>query len=92
MSKFDNIKPLNRQESLQFLQKLFTSSDKKGIITLSNNIVVYKVIDQKIETVDDNLSSSFKSDIDKIKESIFEQNLFKTLDSRYPTEKFVKGI
>ena len=92
MSKFDNIKPLNRQESLQFLQKLFTSSDKKGIITLSNNIVVYKVTDQKIENVDENLSNSFKDDIDKIKESIFEKNLFETLNSRYPTEKFVKGI
>jgi len=92
MGKFDNLNPLNQQESLQFLQKLFTSSAKKGIITLSNNIVVYRVIEQKIEEVDSNLTNKLTKDIDNIKESIFEQNLFKTLDKTYPTEKFVKGI
>jgi len=92
MSKFDNITPLNQQETLQFLQKLFTSSDKKGIITVSGNVIVYKVVDQRISSVDNNLTKSVEVDTDKIKKSVFGSNLLKVLADKYPTRKYVKGI
>ena len=92
MSKFDNMKPLNRQETLQFLQKLFTSSAKKGMITVSDAVVIYKVVDQKMEIVDNNLSKNLESDADRIKKSVFEKNLFKALNDKYSVEKYVKGI
>lgn len=92
MSKFDNMLPLNQQETLQFLQKLFTSSAKKGIITLSESVVVYSVIKQKIDEVDTNLTTSLQANVNDIKNSVFESNLFKTLSEKYSTEKYVKGI
>jgi peptidyl-prolyl cis-trans isomerase D len=92
MRKFDNMAPLSQQETLQFLQKLFTSSAKKGMITVSDNVVVYKIVEQKMDNVDSNLSKMIEGDVNKIKKSVFEANLFKTLNEKYPTQKFVKGI
>ena len=92
MSKFDNMKPLNRQETLQFLQKLFASSAKKGKITVSDAVVIYKVVDQKMEIVDNNLSKNLEGDANQIKKSVFEKNLFKALNDKYSVEKYVKGI
>ncbi len=92
MSKFDNMTPLGQQETLQFLQKLFTSSAKKGMITVSDNVVVYKVLEQKMDKVDNNLSKVVEGNVNQIKKSVFESNLFKTLNKQYPAQKFVKGI
>ena len=92
MSKFDNMTPLGQQETLQFLQKLFTSSVKKGMITVSDNAIVYKVLEQKMDKVDDNLSKAVEDNVNQIKKSVFESNLFKMLNKQYPAQKFVKGI
>ncbi len=92
MSKFDNMEPLSKQETLQFLQKLFTSSAKNGIISVSNSAVVYKIVEQKIDKADDNLSKIAENSANSIKKAVFESNLFKTLNKAYPAQKFVKGI
>ncbi|NKQ41940.1 MAG: hypothetical protein HF962_10295 [Sulfurovum sp.] len=92
MSKFDNMSPLSKPETLQFLQKLFTSSAKNGMITVSNNVIVYKIVEQKMDKVDNNLSKTVEENVNQIKDSVFESNLFKTLNKQYPAQKFVKGI
>jgi len=92
MSKFDNMTPLSQQETLQFLQKLFTSSAKNGMITVSDNVVVYKIVEQKMDKIDNNLSKLVEGNVNQIKKSVFESNLFKTLNEQYPAQKYVKGI
>lgn len=92
LTKTQELPPLNLGESLQFLQKLFTSNNKNGIIDLSGKKVVYLIVDQKIEEGDENLSRSIESTADRIKKSDFEQNLLKELAAKYPVKKFVKGI
>jgi len=92
MRKFDNMSPLSQEETLQFLQKLFTSSAKNGMITVSDNVIVYKIVEQKMDSVDSNLSKLVEGDAKKIKKGVFEANLFKTLNEKYPAQKFVKGI
>jgi peptidyl-prolyl cis-trans isomerase D len=92
MSKFDNLTPLSQQESKQFLEKLFTSSAKTGMITVSDNVVVYKIVEQKMDSVDRNLTTTVEGYVNQIKKSVFEANLFKTLNETYPAQKFVKGI
>jgi len=49
-----NLEPLNNQESLQFLQKLFTSSKEKGIISVFDKVIVYNILEQKLMPMDDN--------------------------------------
>jgi len=92
LNKFDNLKPLNSQESLQFLQKLFTSNKEKGIISLSDKVIVYNISEQKILPLDENKTVSIKKTIKNIKKKTFESNFLKMLDSKYPTEVYVRGL
>ena len=88
----DNLKPLNTQESLHFLEKLFTSSKEKGIINVADKIVVYTILEQKILPLDVNKTEGVKSSVNQIKQSTFEINLIKMLDKKYPTEVYMGGI
>jgi len=86
------LNPLNTQESLQFLQKLFTSSQEKGIITVMDKVVVYKVLDQKLAPADENQTESVKQTVNTLKRNTFESNLIKMLDQKYPTQTFMGGL
>ncbi|MEY3001692.1 MAG: hypothetical protein RLZZ428_67, partial [Pseudomonadota bacterium] len=87
-----NLNPLNQQESLQFLQKLFTSSKEKGIISLANKVVVYTILAQKVSPMDPNQSNLVKETATNIKQSTFESNLIQMLDKKYPTEVYMGGL
>ena len=87
------LNPLNIQETLQFLQKLFTSQKEKGIISIDDKSVVYKVLEQKF--VSDNKeknSELVKKSVNQIKSQDFQTNLIKSLGQEYTIHKFVEGI
>jgi len=88
----DNIKQLNSEENAQFLQKLFTSSKEKGMINVSDKVVVYKIIDQKFLTTDQNKTKFVKQTVNQMKSKTFESNLIKMLDAKYPTEVYMGGL
>ena len=92
LEKHDNLKPLNLQESLQFLQKLFTSSEENGIISVLDKVIVYNIMDQKLLAMDNNKSDLVKQTVNQIKANIFEANLIKVLDKKYPTEVYMEGL
>ncbi|GIT99456.1 peptidylprolyl isomerase [Sulfurovum sp. TSL1] len=87
-----NLNPLNTQESLQFLQKLFTSSKEKGIISVFDKVIVYNILEQKLLPMDDNQTALVKETANKLKQSTFESNLIKMLDKQYPTEVYMGGL
>ncbi len=80
---------LNRQEGTEFISKLFTSDQEKGIISIGDKVVVYKIIEQKLITLDKNDTEGLKLNVDKIKKQSFQSNLMRELDKKYPT-KFYK--
>jgi len=87
------LKPLNIQESLQFLQKLFTSQKEKGIILIEGKVVVYSIVEQKLASEEKGEKSDFvKKTADQIKAQDFQSNLLKSLEQKYSIEKFVGGI
>ncbi len=92
LSDADNLEGLNSQESLQFLQKLFTSLEEKGIIRLSNKVVVYDIMAQKHLSPDANLTERVKETVNTIKPRVFESNLIQVLAEKYPTEVYVGGL
>ena len=92
LNHFDNLQPLNREESLQFLQKLFTSLKEKGIINVSNKVVVYSVVEQKLLPVDENQKKLVKTTAEKLKNNVFESNFIRLLDNKYPTEVYMGGL
>ena len=83
---------LNTDESLKFVQKLFTSTTEKGMISISDKIVVYKILEQKFSAVDANQTNMVKETTKVAKERIFESNLLKLLDKKYTTEVYVEGL
>jgi peptidyl-prolyl cis-trans isomerase D len=92
LEKRDNLKSLNSQESLQFLQKLFTSDKEKGIISVLDKVVVYSILDQKLLSVDENKTENVKQTVNAMKKKTFESNLIKMLDTKYPTKTYVEGL
>ncbi len=88
----DNIKSLNAQESLQFLEKLFTSNKEKGIISISDKVIVYKILAQKQLPMDENKTANVKQTVNRIKKRVFESNLFDFLDKKYPTKVYMEGL
>jgi len=77
---------LNKQESSNFGSKLFTSNQEKGIISIGEKVVVYKVIEQKLISLDANDTDKLHQTADQLKIQSFESNLMKKLDKKYPTE------
>ena len=92
LEKHDNLNPLNMEESLQFLQKLFTSTEENGIISVLDKVVVYNIIDQKLLPMDENKTALLSSTVNQVKANIFETNLIKMLDDKYPTEVYMEGL
>jgi len=88
----DNLKSLNSQESLQFLQKLFTSNKENGIISVVDKVVVYNILEQKLLSVDVNQTEMISKTADDMKKKTFESNLLKMLDDQYPTEVYMGGL
>jgi len=87
------LKPLNIQESLQFLQKLFTSQKEIGMITIEDKSVVYRVLEQKFGTLDEARNKALvKESVNLIKSRDLQSNLIKILGEKYPVKKFVEGI
>jgi peptidyl-prolyl cis-trans isomerase D len=92
LDHFDNLDKLNSQESLQFLQKLFTSSKEKGMINVSNKVVVYTIVAQKLLPVDENQTKVVNQTVNATKKRVFERNFLKALDTKYPTEVYMGGL
>jgi len=88
----DNLKSLNSQESLQFLQKLFTSNKEKGIISVIDKFIVYNIVEQKLLSVDANQTDFVKQTVNQMKQRTFESNFLEILDERYPTEVYMGGL
>ncbi|CAA6821513.1 MAG: Peptidyl-prolyl cis-trans isomerase PpiD (EC [uncultured Sulfurovum sp.] len=88
----DNLKSLNSQETLQFVQKLFTSNKEKGIISVLDKVIVYNIVEQKILPMDENQTNIVEQTLSKVKKETFETNLIKMLDAKYPTEVYMKGL
>lgn len=92
LNNSDNLESLNSEESLQFLQKLFTSNKEKGIISVLDKVVVYNILEQKLLSMDENKTDTVKETVNQIKKKIFESNLLEILDKKYPTEMYVEGL
>ncbi len=88
----DKVKGLNRTESLQFLQNLFTSLKEKGIIRLQNKHIVYRISKQTLIPQTEITSLDINATVNKTKQGIFDEHLIDILSKRYPTEVYMGGL
>jgi len=77
---------LNKQETVNFISKLFTSEQEKGIIPIGSKVIVYKIVEQKLITLENNNTEELYKNTDQVKEQSFQTSLIKKLDKMYPTE------
>lgn len=80
-----NLNGLNNEESAYFLQKLFTSTEKNGIIAIGNKVIVYNILSKNLLTMDKNEEKMVYRNSYDLKKSIFEINLLKFIDKKYVT-------
>jgi peptidyl-prolyl cis-trans isomerase D len=79
---------INQQETATFISELFTSNEEKGIIPIGSKVMVYKIIEQKLVSLENNETDIMKSNADQVKEQSFQANLMKELDRKYPTKLY----
>ena len=81
---------LSKAQTAEFLQKLFVSNKKRDFITLKDGkIVLYNILEQKLL---DNKNSNQSDVIARLKSTMFSEGLLKTLQNKYKTEIFIKGL
>lgn len=83
-----NLNGLNNEESLHFLQKLFTSTEENGIIIIDNKVIIYGILSKGILTRDQEETKMVYTNSAELKKSIFEANLLKSLNERYITKNY----
>ena len=79
---------LNPQETSDFISKLFTSNKEKGIIPIGSKVIVYKILEQKLITLENNETKELYKSTDLVKKQSFETSLIKRLDEMYPTKLY----
>lgn len=87
-----NILTLSNEESLQFLQKLLTSKKERGIIKLSDKLVVYRIISQKISQNGQKDLFLINQGVSQLKNKVLENSLLNALNKRYSTKIYSKGM
>ena len=79
---------LNQQETVNFVSKLFTSEQEKGIIPIGSKVIVYKIIEQKLIPLENNETEELHKSTNQVKNQSFQANLMKMLDEKYPTKLY----
>ena len=84
-----NLPGLSEEEAKMFVSKLFASTQKRGIVSVSpEKTVLFNIVDQKLAL---NVSTVDPQEATRLKASIFNASLIKLLESKYPTQSFVEG-
>jgi peptidyl-prolyl cis-trans isomerase D len=86
---YDKIKGLNNQEALTFLNKLFSSSEKKGKIVVGDKIVLYKINNSKLASYDAKKDKAVKTTMNNLLNQELMNNLIKNLEKRYEVKSSV---
>ena len=90
LKESDKLKALPPKVAKKFLTKLFQKQTKQGYIVIDNeNIVLYDILEQKLLTHTHKESAQV---IGRIKQNLFDENLIKTLRSKYDIEIYYKGL
>jgi len=84
----NKIEGLFPQDGSELLSSIFTSGTDKGFVQLGSKVVVYKILEQK---VDKGGTEDLSGQMLEVKERVFEDNLIKKLEYYYPVQTYFKG-
>lgn len=83
------IKHLTSEENQTFLNQVFTSASKQGYVSLQNKIILFKVTQQKLQTLK-NLTTKINQMIRFYKGQVISKEFYKYLQNQYRITTFKK--
>jgi peptidyl-prolyl cis-trans isomerase D len=80
---------LSENEAREFLNHLFSKSEKSGYYIFSDKAIVYEIVDQKLSYEDQNETkkANLAKNIQSLKDSTTQNKLIKYLETKYKIEK-----
>ena len=90
LSKIVNLPKLTLQDSAKVIRTIFDSDKGVGSVSVSEGVVVYKILEQKL--LDNNSSNTINNEIVSVKNGELASNLLKELSTKYTTKVFLKDI
>ena len=87
ISKIPN---LGQQEAATFLNQLFSSTKKEGVIRLDDKAVLYRINNSKMATYDKSKDELVKNAVIQVQEGDLINNLLKKLETIYPIKTSIQ--
>ncbi len=89
-SDVDKLSNLDQKQANDFLNKLFTSQQKRGFVQLNDGkIVLYNILEQKLLSKSNTITDN---PIKGLKNALFDEGLIKKLQNKYQTQIFTEGL
>lgn len=85
-TSFNNIAGLEPTEAQDFLTQLFSSSTKKGEISLGRKVVLYEILNSKLASYDASKNEAVKSTLKQLQEAELKINLVKRLENKFDVQ------
>ncbi len=85
----NKIDGLARDEALTFLNQLFSTTQKQGIISLGEKVVVYKINSSKLASYDASKDEAVKTTMNNLYNQELMNSLVKNLKNRYEVQSSV---
>lgn len=86
----EKIKGLEAQDAANFLNQLFSSTVKTGIIKLNDKVVLFRINSSKLGTYDKSRDESVKSTIVQLQSEELMNNLVKRLENKYEVQSSIQ--
>lgn len=86
----DKIKGLSEQEAAKFLNELFSSTVKSGIVNLNDKVVLYKVRDSKLGDYDKSKDQLVKNTLSQLINQELMVNLVKRLENTFEIQSLIQ--
>ena len=86
----DKITGLDAQNAAKFLNQLFSSTTKEGIVKLDTKVVLYKILDSKFGKYDESKDEIVKSTLKQLQDQELMANLIKRLENTYDIQSSIQ--
>ena len=87
----NKITGLEQKDAIKFLNQLFSSTSKEGIVKLDDKVVLYKINSSKMGEYNKSKDDIVKSNLLQLQEDELMTNLIKKLENNFKIESLIKN-
>ncbi len=86
----NKITGLEQKEAIKFLNQLFSSTSKEGIVKLEGKVILYRINNSKLGEYNKSKDDIVKSNLIQLQEEELMTNLMKKLENSFKIESLIK--